>query len=87
MEKINGWNARPYPDVDSLAPARSALSGHRFQRIPFAVSQAAQVSPGEKEQPSPVFFLPTTVRQIQSQVFDQDGKRSSFIVQHISKRR
>src|SRR6185436_815590 len=43
-------HARPHPCVDSLAPARSALPGLRFQRIPFAATQAAQVSPGEKEQ-------------------------------------
>ena len=29
--------------LDSLAPARSALSGLRLRRIPFAVSQAAKV--------------------------------------------
>jgi hypothetical protein len=29
--------------VDSLAPARSALAGLWLRRIPFAVSQAAQV--------------------------------------------
>ena len=31
--------------MDSLAPARSALAGHRLRRIPFVVSQTTQVQP------------------------------------------
>jgi hypothetical protein len=42
---LNWFYVLPHPDVDSLAPARSALAGIRLHRIPFAASQAAQVSP------------------------------------------
>ena len=48
LAQLTSLSAAPHPacgHVDSLSPARSALTGFRLCRTLFAVSQTAQVSP------------------------------------------
>jgi hypothetical protein len=65
---------RPQPDVDSLAPARSALRAFGFAEFLSPIPNRLKSPPGRRNSIRIFLILRMTVRQIQSREFSENWR-------------